>query len=207
MIALAHRTEKEGLLHHQSNPVRVYRDDTTQAGRIWKTVACAKAQLEAFNMRLGTKIIELGCGSGDVCGPLSWQFSNELWRMCVIGVDCNEACLREAEKRYPQLMLRLSSIQPHLIDEYEMVILCEVLEHLQNPLDVAAGALSKARLSVISHPLDEPYGSQLSAGDHCWSFSMQDHEDFFKVGGHKIDFTEVFQMGMYKIVLSRGHRE
>lgn len=147
------------------------------------------------------KIIEIGCGAADICGPLSKRGNTT-----VLGVDCNQACLVEAEKRYPKLLVKLSAIGKGLAGEYDLGIMCEVLEHLHEPAEAVAAFLPRMRYSVISHPLDEPRGSSLSGGDHAWSFSSVDHREFFRVGGHVIDETEVFTMGLYRIVLSRGHR-
>jgi hypothetical protein len=199
---LIERSEQNGLLHHQALPVRTYSEDAIQKIRVSKSLGCcvdAMCQLPAMKH---VKIIELGCGAADICGPLSEMNHYAT----VFGVDCNERALAQAAVRYPRLMVRLSSIQPVLLGEYDLVILCEVLEHLADPNAVAAGALNCGNLSVISHPLDEAIGSMLSGGDHAWTFSMDDHLNFFALGGHAVDHTEVFQMGLYKIVLSRGHR-
>src|SRR5690348_3424230 len=205
MRRLFERTEQEGLLHHQQNPVRVYSEDECQRPRVLNSLSFVRKALASQAIKANMEIIELGCGAGDICGPLAEEMVPKGWK--VIGVDCNAACLGEARLRYPHLQTSLSAIGLRLLNEYEMVIMCEVLEHLDSPHEVAKNALQHAWRSVVSHPLDEPMGSSLSGGDHSWSFSIADHKAFFESGGHIVDETSIFAMGSYKIVVSRGHRK
>lgn len=204
MKALATRTVQEGIAHHLKNPVRVYSEDSLQKLRIEKTrdfARCALQEVYHFGTPNRT-IVEVGCGTADISGYLA----NYQWH--TYGIDCHGQSLLEANLRYaPYFTGFHMAIAPigdgPLVD---LVILSEVLEHLNEPEAVASSWLKRAHRSVISHPLEELEGSTLSGGDHVWSFNQADHERFFTIGGHAIDGTEVFEMGAYRIILSRGHR-
>lgn len=88
--------------------------------------------------------------------------------------------------------------------EPDVVVLCEVLEHLPDPARVVQQWLPWSKASVISHPLDEEENCGLSAGDHQWSFSEQDFKSWFELGGHRLVHQEIFQMGGYKIIMGMG---
>jgi len=207
MKALAQRTMQEGIAHHLKNPVRVYSEDELQRRRIAKTRAMVdKAMIFAANAerrQFPRRIFEIGCGTADISGYLA----NTIAGWHAYGIDCHGTSLLEATLRYsPHFTPIHLGISPILAGPpIEVVILSEVLEHLNDAHEVATSWLKRAYTSVISHPLEEPDGSTLSGGDHVWSFTREDHEKFFETGGHAIDETEIFQMGAYSIILSRGH--
>ena len=154
------------------------------------------------------KMIEVGCGTADISGFLAMNDGYGDWQ--AYGIECHQGALIEAILRYGKehftpIHANIVPIGPGpLVD---IVILAEVLEHLEDPMAVAASWLRRARFSVISHPMNESDGSQLSGGDHCFSLSEEDHKEFFVAGGHEIDETVVFKVGLYDIILSRGHRK
>jgi SAM-dependent methyltransferase len=202
------RSADESVWHHQANPVRVYSEDKIQRDRINRSVECALDAMRNTGPQIPKSIIELGCGTGDICGALA----EKIPQCAVIGVDCNSLDLGEAIKRHPSLQTVCGPIESAQRELYAtctfgLCILCEVLEHLDDPLSAAEFWLSRSHLSVISHPLDESPKSELSGGDHSWSLSVDDHRDFFKAGGHVVDHSEIFLMGAYHIILSRGHKQ
>jgi hypothetical protein len=203
--ALTTRSALEGIAHHVKNPVRIYEDDGLQCVRIENTrsMVC-RAQGTGFIGNIDRKMVEVGCGCADISG---WVASNTFgWH--AYGIDCHGHSLLEAQLRYGHKFTPIASeifpIGPGpLVD---LVILSEVLEHLNDPNEIAESWLKRARASVISHPLGEADNSQLSGGDHCFSFDENDHKHFFDLGGHEILESTTFPVGAYTIILSRGKR-
>jgi len=208
MIRMAMRSSEQGVAHHEANPVRVYLNDGVQRDRILRSVDCAEQAMAVILKEGPPIIVEIGCGAADICGTLSEKFP-----MCeVIGYDCHEQSLVEAVVRYPRLHAfhdAIAKVEATMWEKqrFGLCILCEVLEHLPDPVHTAKFWLSRSSASMISHPLDEAQDSQMSGGDHAWSLSEEDHKAFFAAGGHVIDHTEMFRMGAYDLILSRGHRE
>ena len=195
---MKNRTVLEGIQHHEQNPVRVYEKDGVQDGRI----AMARRAVFAAIATLANgprTIVELGCGVLDITGPLSPIHE-------VIGVECSEKTALHAKKLYPAAVVRQSAIEDVEPFPCDVLVLCEVLEHLTDPMDLVKKWLPVARAVVISHPLDEPVDSGLSGGDHCWSFTENDLVYWFVEGGHEVRTVEKFQMGSYQIGLARGAR-
>ena len=205
MIRLVLRTREEGIEHHRANPVRVYDDGGIQQIRIDKSRAMlARAVEEGSKSKVGNrklKILELGCGTADISGPIAEQHE-------VIGVDCHAGAVAEATRRFPKGLFVTAGVDgPSVFAAgVDVLVLCEMLEHIADPLALVEKWLPLARASVISHPLDEPAGSGLSGGDHCWSFSESDFRTWFERGGHRVVESEVFEMGAYRIILGRGRR-
>lgn len=190
------RTVLEGIEHHAALGVRVYADCSVQKIRIEKSRHYLKMAL--LELGPGPKtIVELGCGVMDISGPLSTVHE-------VIGVDCNPSAIAEAQKLYPEAVGSVSAIEDVEPIPCDVVVMCEVLEHLYDPTALVKKWLPSAKACVISHPLDEPLDSGLSAGDHCWSYTEDDLRNWFVLGGHNLCEGEKFQMGSYKIGIARG---
>lgn len=198
MFALKQRDATAGVEHHRNLDVRVYEGDWAQGPRIQKARELAGRALGELGNR-EAHILELCCGTADISG----QFSAE---HRVTGVDCNQAAIEEANRRFPEGLWRGLAIPADYPEATDLLILCETLEHLEDPKKLVAAWLPLAKHCVISHPLDEPMGCGLSVGDHQWSFDMADFLSWFAVGGHELVEYELFEMGGYKAVIGRGRR-
>jgi len=192
------RTVLEGVEHHKQNPVRVYANDGVQNLRIANARKYVFGALGGLSEGMRT-IVELGCGVLDISGPLSPMHE-------VIGVECSPNTAQRAKEMYPKAMVSIQPVEEVVPFPCDVLVLCEVLEHLMDPLGIVDKWLPMARTAVISHPLNEPLDSGLAGGDHCWSFSEKDLRHWFFLGGHELQAQEAFQMGSYQIGLARGAR-
>jgi len=187
------------LLQHKTLPVRNYAEDPVQCDRIRRTrEAVGRAILDGKDeVKDDLLVISLGCGSGDVEGPFS-----AITR--VIGFDCNPAALACARERFPLAFYfeaDIEALEPRLSD---VLILSEVLEHLQDPHALVARWLPQSRHVVITHPINEPLDSTASGGDHSWSYDEWDLKQWLVNGEHQLEEFFVYQMGIYVIGCVRG---
>jgi len=204
MKPLKTRTAEEGVTHHKNDPVRVYTDDFFHAPRIKQSVSEVGKALES----LGTGphiILELACGTGDICG----QFAAD---HAVTGIDCNPETVSKARERWPGAVFMekdVTALNPTFrgFDVGDVLILCETLEHLSDPKPFVEAWLPLFRTSVISHPIDGDLMGDLSGGDHCWSYSLDDFLGWFKLGGHVLQHHTVLAVGGYNIAIGWGKRE
>jgi len=97
------------------------------------------------------RIIELGCGAGDILGNIK--------QGNLTGVDISQYILDIAEKRYRNIIFVLGNIEslPEEIkkNQYNKIICSEVLEHVENPTKVLEEIKKIARedsVIVISIP-------------------------------------------------------
>lgn len=191
MKALRKRTTEHGIAQHTAVVPRIYEIDDVQKERIERS---RKLLNNCIGGRKGLRIVELGCGTLDISGPFSKD-------QLVYGVECNQEAVQVASERWPEAHLNVLSLDSEVCD---IIVLCEFLEHIENPSELVANWLPKATHCVISHPLDGDLKGDLSAGEHQWSFSREDFVNWFTVGGHSLIESEVFTMGGYEIILGRG---
>ncbi len=146
-------------------------------------------------------IVELGCGTGDICGP-------HVKHAEVVGFDVNPAAIRVAKQRFPGGMFVEKPIEnvSLLGADCDILVMCEVLEHLEDPLQRVKVLGPQAKFMLVSHPLDEALNSDISGGEHRWSFDMDDFHEWFRAAGHRLLKTGLFQMGMYRMVIGLGRR-
>lgn len=168
MQKLFERTDIEGMEHHAKNPVRVYTEDL-QHDRIRRSVAMAQKVLATFPPGQMKFVYELGCGTGDICGQLKGDY--------VTGWDCNEACILHARERWKWeganfYVGNIEKIGPFPVHGTgDLLILCETLEHLSDPLAFVRKWLPHFETVLISHPIDGDIHGDHSGGDHQWSYT------------------------------------
>lgn len=196
MISLYSRTHEEAVSKHAEINPRVYEECSNQRPRILRA--------RDYVSETSGSIVELGCGTGDISGPFASTRE-------VTGYDCNPSALCEARGRFPKGKFYQGNIEALRSRKCGALVLCEVLEHISDPLNLVDRWLPQAEYSVISHPLNEialyRQGIDLSEGEHQWSFDRDDFEKWFELGGHRLVKSEVFQMGAYTVVIGLGKRE
>lgn len=105
---------------------------------------------EKNNSSLNIKILDVGCGNGNISLPLSsLGFS-------VVGLDIDENSINKIKGKniFPNLSLKIGEIDT-LSEKYNIIIISEVLEHLKNPkifLDKLKNLLSENGIILFSIP-------------------------------------------------------
>ena len=196
MFRLIDRPQSECVTHHQGIPVRVYTGDV-QDERIRASKDTVAIALSEIGRR--AHIIELCCGTADICGPFAEQHK-------VLGIDCNVGAIEKARERFIEGIFMVGEVEKATPALFDVLILCETLEHIDKPFKLVTDWLPSCRYSVISHPIDEPMGSGESGGDHCWSYSDGDFDHWFKLGGHELIFNREIRVGGYRIRIGLGKR-
>jgi ubiquinone/menaquinone biosynthesis C-methylase UbiE len=110
--------------------------------------------LDHIGVRPGTRVLELGCGTGGVTRKLLGRGAR------VTAVDWSEVMLRRARDRAPEARFEVSELTAYAPDRaYDLVVLCFVLHELDpadraRALAVASDALVPGgRLGVVDHAL------------------------------------------------------
>jgi len=158
------------------------------------------------------RIIELGCGAGDISGPYS---GSAIYRQprggidCdgieVIGVDVVPAAQVACNTRWPGMTFMLQPVEEIEPIDCDILVMCEFLEHVEKPLDIIDRWMTRARWAIIGHPLDEP-DPPFEPG-HCWSYTEDDWVGWFQRAGFQPWEKFVFPMGTYeRMVIGHGSR-
>lgn len=115
----------------------------------WDSLLQISRKIEIHN------VLEAGCGEGEVSNFIKNAFPNISLR----AFDIEETAIVEAKKRFPALDFSVESIYkiPYRENEFDLVIACEVLEHLIDP-EKALSEISRVSnnyvlLSVPREPL------------------------------------------------------
>lgn len=106
------------------------------------------------------KILEVGCGEGYLTSYIKSQKQD----IYIQGCDISEFIINKAVRTYPNIPFIVSSIynMPYREGEFDLLIVCEVLEHLNYPF-MAIEEIKRVttRYSIFSVPL-EPIWSILN---------------------------------------------
>lgn len=142
-------------------------------------------------------IVELGCSAGDICGFFSAEHN-------VMGVEPVPGAAHEAEKRWPSLFVNHSWVEDVEPVETDVLILCEFLEHIPDPIDVVERWGTKAKAMVIGHPLYDRPGIEPG---HLWSYEDDDYANWYRIAGMTMGEAFTFSMGPFpKMIIGSGKR-
>ena len=168
--------------------------EDTQAARVFKARELVGGCLSS--LPTPSNIVELGCSAGDILGIFSTLHN-------CLGYDVTPGAVKAARERYPKLIVietAVENVEPH---ECDVLILCEFLEHIVDPIGLVEAWLPLAKTVVIGHPLVAD-GDDPEPG-HLWGYEPEDFDAWFPMGGHVLDEAYSFEMG-YHMVIGRGHR-
>jgi hypothetical protein len=142
-------------------------------------------------------IVEPGCSSGDISGYFSADHD-------VMGFDIVPAAVDATRQRWPLMHVWEGEAELQLPLECDILVLCEFLEHIVDPIGFAQKWFPKAKHVVIGHPLVG--GGEDPEHGHVWAYESQDFDDWFTIGGYQMIEAYQFQMGSYPMVIGRGSR-
>jgi len=199
---LQERTAEQCSERHTETPVRIYSDDNLHAMRVERSRRGVVGALKAMGQTIPhswRKIVEVGCGMADISGWFSQGHH-------VMGIESAPRVALECQKRWPWMTVVVADVQKAEPIDCDLVILCEILEHLHDPKGIAERWLKKARYCLITSPLEEDSAKNLSSGEHSWSFTMGDLHEFFVLGEHTMEYKELVEAGQLTIFLGIGKR-
>jgi 2-polyprenyl-3-methyl-5-hydroxy-6-metoxy-1,4-benzoquinol methylase len=179
-------------LRDNGTAVAVFAD--TQPGRLWYVHEFIKGIIAENPGRL--TIVELGCSAGDIAGVFSEEHD-------CYGYDVVPDAVRLSRERYPAFHVEQLAVEDVIPSPCDILVLCEILEHIEDPVSLVQQWLPLAKHVVIGHPLvGDGYDPEEG---HLWAYYDGDFEDWFPMGGHALNGRIEFPMG-YRMVLGRGDR-
>jgi hypothetical protein len=173
--------------------------ENTQRDRVMK----ARSIIETIgNELIGeqaiAKIVEPGCSTGDISGWFS-QYGHE-----VIGIDVTPGACRAARERWPRMEVIEGIAEDMEPIDCDVLVLCEFLEHIDDPIAFVKAWGPHARFMVIGHPLVGD-GHDQEVG-HVWAYTPDDYRAWFPLAGHEAKEAWSFPMAGYHMVIGWGQR-
>jgi len=177
------------------NEFSIFEDTQTDRVRLTQAV------IDILLLRLdGPAVInEPGCSTGDISGPYAAE-GHDVW-----ACDVTPGAYQEAQKRYPRLKIdnvTAESVEPKHGD---ILVMCEFLEHIIDPVGFAGKWMPKSKYAIISHPVMED-GKDPEIG-HLWAYYPQDYVNWFAWNNYHIMGTTRWNMGFYPMVLIWGEKK
>lgn len=172
--------------------------ETAQSDRVMKARAIIDRILTYDARNTSRWIVEPGCSTGDISGPFAGG------RTTVYGIDVTPGAAEAARRKWPSMTVieeKVEHVDPIPCD---ILVLCEFLEHITDPVSFAQRWLPQARYVVIGHPLVGD-GNDPEPG-HPWAYYDEDFANWFPMGGHELREAWEFPMG-YRMVIGWGERK
>jgi len=206
-VVRLHALEKvEVFKRNQASPARIYSVDPIQQVRIQHARDAVKKILLKFKSDYVSTahsmktVVELGCNTADVSGPISMGHICHAW-------EISPQCVEYVARNFPWVKLHIEDIETATPMACDLLILCEILEHLTDPNELVKRWLPQTRYALISSPLRGDLETDLSGGEHVFSFEEEDFQNFVRIGGHEVVEQKAFAMGSYVIKMLVSKRK
>lgn len=97
-----------------------------------------------------SSVLEVGCGEGHMTARLARFFP----AATVVGRDLSPAIVAEARARHPELRFETQSVYDTAArgERFDLVVACEVLEHVDDPARALAAIAAATRFAFVSVP-------------------------------------------------------
>jgi hypothetical protein len=142
------------------------------------------------------RIVELGCSAGDIVGPFAAE--HDVW-----GVDVVPAAVELTRERYPAMKVDQAVVETIEPQPCDILVLCEFLEHIDDPDALVRAWLPLAKYAVIGHPLNDPGGIEPG---HIWSYTLDDYRRWHTIGAHGMIETHLFSGPFPEMVMGVSGR-
>lgn len=170
-----------------------------------RVIGALAAQLAA-QLSPGYRVLEIGCGTGNVLHALTEACPGGT----VIGMDLFADGLRFARARMPKaLLVRGDALQPPFAERFEIVGLFDVLEHLDDDLGVLRALrllIADRGTLIMSVPARRALWSYFDeASRHVRRYEIEELRDKLTRAGFAVEFLSPY-MGILYPVLWLGRR-
>jgi hypothetical protein len=166
-----------------------------QADRVQKARSVIFKIIE-FDGRKQLTIVEPGCSTGDIAGFFSEKHTS-------IGIDVTPGAARAAAAKWPAMTIHEKRVEEMEPIPCDILVMCEFLEHIIDPVGFVKAWMPLAKYAVISHPLVGDGGDPEPG--HPWAYYDVDFANWFPTGGHEMREAWTFPMG-YHMVIGWGER-
>lgn len=151
------------------------------------------------------RVLEVGCGTGNVLRVLSQICPNG----SVIGMDLFAEGLKYAQNRTPAVLVQGDMHQPPFTQQFDVIGLFDVLEHLPDDRQVLSDLKGMLRedgvllLTVPAHPALWSYFDE--ASHHCRRYGIDDLRHKLVEAGYDVDYISQYMMSIFPLVWIGRH--
>jgi 2-polyprenyl-3-methyl-5-hydroxy-6-metoxy-1,4-benzoquinol methylase len=189
-------SDKDRVLAHQRDGVkryaRSYQRPRILLSRKYVETALTLCEIER------PRLCEIGCGVLDICGPFA------LKEAYVTGYEFHQESVDFGVAQYPNATIYWKDVNEMLEVDCDILVACEILEHIDDPIRLMNTVSKDAKILVIS--INEPNNSRITDGEHCWSFTENDFDNWFVQNGFTIRSKECFENGRLHSMIGVGER-
>jgi SAM-dependent methyltransferase len=154
--------------------------------------------LELIREQAIATIVEPGCSTGDISGWFA-QYGHT-----VIGIDVTPGAAARAREKWPRMTVIEAAAEDVEPMPCDILVLCEFLEHIADPVGFVEAWMPLARYVVIGHPLVG--GGHDQEPGHLWAYTPDDFTAWFPMGGHTVVEAWSFGMAGYTMAIGWGKR-
>lgn len=151
------------------------------------------------------RVLEVGCGTGNVLRVLKQVCPNG----SVVGMDLYVEGLTYAQKRTPAALVQGDMHQPPFTDQFEVIGLFDVLEHLPDDRQVLSdlkGMLREDGVLLLTVPAHQALWSYFDeASHHCRRYQPDEVRYKLIEAGYDVEYISQYMMSIFPLVWAGRH--
>jgi len=148
----------------------------------------------------GYRVLELGCGNGNVTRLLQTTCSSGL----VIGMDLYGEGLRNAQRRGASLLVQADVNRPPFQKKFHLIGMFDVLEHIPDDgaiLRQVFDLLEPGGTLLLTVPAHQKLWSYFDeASRHCRRYELPELRTRLTDSGYRVDYLSQYMMTLYPLM-------
>lgn len=158
---------------------------------------------KAIHLTSGSKVLEIGCGAGVAMHQFETHFD-----VIVDGCDLNESALSKSiQVKGDKMLYNIYDLKQEFLGKYDGILLLDVIEHLQEPLDfikASSSYLKENGLIIINVPSYQwLYSSYDKAVGHVHRYTKKELESLLKAAGFELKSVSYWGASLIPIAILR----
>lgn len=164
-----------------------------------RTIAALVKRLTS-HLGMNYRLLEIGCGTGNVLRVLKQVCPNG----SVVGMDLYAEGLTYAQQRTSASLVQGDMHQPPFTDQFEVIGLFDVLEHLPNDGKVLSDLkrmLRKDGVLLLTVPAHQGLWSYFDeASHHCRRYQPDELRHKLVAAGYDVEYISQYMMSIFPLV-------
>lgn len=107
------------------------------------------------------RVVDIGCGAGGVLGHLGRTLAASAITIDGLGIEIADDALALARQAWPELAFQRRAVH-ELEDRYDVGLLMDIVEHVENPWQLIRDAMSRCRFMIFHIPLDDSFLTEVA---------------------------------------------
>ena len=145
-------------------------------------------------------VCEIGCGAGGVLNEFVRLMQERGFTCNGTGYDISPPAIEKARTLFPSIHYKVADLT-EINDRHHVLLLIDVLEHVNDPIDFLQRSFSIAPMVIIHLPLDSNYWERMIHGKGYYDYLIEDRGHIYYY--HKVSAFKLVKSANARVIAWR----